>query len=880
MLRYFTPLMLCCAMPFLAIADENLPNLFDGGFNVGPAGAMDGVKISAKLVPVSQTSVDVEVTVLVPPNHYIYSTNPSFGAATTIKLKAPAGFENVGAIRADHPPKKVKDQYLGDVEKFFGKVTWTQRIRSAAGTLQPGLQISGELSGQYCSAGEDGRCNIIRKEKFAASLPVDFNAATLPAETVSSTGGSEAALTSSPGNTQTVVPKMRMPGGGQEAPIRYEVSLTPKDAQIGDEVKLAVKATISPSYHTFSVTQTGLGGEPTTIDLSDIRGLEPVGQTTFQPSTPPEIERPLPDMVLETHHDTVTWTRRFTLTHAAASVKGSIKFQVCDAKNCQPGPKTDFAVNIGDPTVTPTANLAMEASDGVDNNPAGADSVLTLAGLGPFIISAFGAGFLALLTPCVFPMIPITVSYFLKQGEERPGSTLKLAIIYCLGIIGAFTILGLLVAVIVGPGALQALANGPWLNLAFAGIFILFALMLMGMFEIQIPSWVLNWSSRKQDSGGIVGVLFMAVTFTLVSFTCTFAFVGSLLALAADGTFMKPIVGMLAFSTAFASPFFVLAMFPAMLQKLPKSGGWMNSVKVTLGLLELVIVAKFLSVADVGFSPNGMPRFLDFSLVIGMWIAITAVTGAYLLGLYRMPHDTPGNSVGAIRCLFAIGFLGISAYMSIGLVGARAPSGVIWQQIAAFAPQRFDKPAGGGGGGHEGLDFSLDFDEAVVSASEANRPLFVDITGINCHNCRVMEQTVLSQQSIQTILEELELVQLYTDSVPIDKSPEERERLLERNLKLQDELVGHTGIPTYAVVSPDGKKILSLVSGQKSADEFAKFLKAGISKWKSAGDATSAMERTATADPRGAGTSGIRLGGLGYGSGQSNDAVTQTSFQP
>ncbi len=834
MFRYLTPLMLICAMPFGAIADEDVPNILGGGFGLSGGFENDGgLEITARLVPVSQTSVDVQVTVKLPPNHYTYSTNPAYSTATKITLKAPAGFENVGAIRADHAPKKVRDQYLGDMEKFFDKVTWTQRIRSTSGSLQPGLQISGEVNGQYCSAGEGGQCNPIRGEKFSAALPADFDVASLPAESEGTDAGSAPAA--SVANTQSIIPKMKMPGG-KEAPIRFEVALTPTNAQPGDEVTLSVTANISRPYHTFSMTHEGLGGTPTQIDFTEVRGLEPIGQA-FSASVKPEIERPLDDMVLEVHHDTVTWTRLFTLTDKAAGVKGNITFQICNEGTCVFGPETQFAVAIGDASNTSATDIVMSSGDAGPEPAAGAAGALTLDGLWPFIVSAFGAGFLALLTPCVFPMIPITVSYFLKQGEERPGSTLKLAVIYCLGIIGAFTVLGLLVAIIVGPGALQALANGPWLNLFFAGVFIIFALMLMGMFEVRMPSWLLTWSSRKQDSGGVIGVLFMAVTFTLVSFTCTFAFVGSLLALAADGTFIKPIVGMLAFSTAFASPFFVLAMFPAMLQKLPKSGGWMNSVKVTLGLLELIIVAKFLSVADVGFSPNGMPRFLDFSLVIGMWIAISAVTGAYLLGLFNMPHDTPGAPIGPVRCLFAICFLGMSAYMSIGLVGARAPSGVIWQQVAAFAPQRFDQPAGGKGGGHEGLDFSLDFDEAVASASQANRPLFVDITGINCHNCRVMEQTVLSQQNIQSILEELELVQLYTDSVPIDKSPEERERLLKRNQALQEELVGHTGIPTYAVVSPDGKKILSLVSGQHSADEFAKFLKAGLSKWKQVDDA-------------------------------------------
>ena len=839
-------LFLCLSSVTPSIAQDGLPDFLNGGFG-GTSEESAGITITATLIPVDATSVDVQVKVELPPNHYIYSTNPAFGAATKISLLAPSGFEAVGPIKADRPPKKVNDEYLGPVEKFFGNATWTQRLTTKQGPIAADLKISGSLTGQYCSAGEGGSCHPIEPpEKFVAAMPAGYVA---PAGTVPAKANVAALPT-----TQSIVPKIPLPADLKAPPVVFDVMLTPADAHVGDYVKLSVTAKITRPWHTYSITMDSdsIGGVPTTIELTGLSGLEET-RTGFAASSKPEIERPLPDVINEVHYDSVTWTRELLVTDDNATVAGTIGFQVCEHGRCLNPSTVDFAVGLnGGSKTAPVALIAVNdgGADGSGDQAEDASSAagsLSLAGLLPFILSAVTAGFLSLLTPCVFPMIPVTVSYFLKQGEQRPGSTLKLAVVYCLGIIGAFTILGLSTAVIVGPTALPTLAGNRWLNLAFAAIFIFFALMLLGMFEIRIPSWLLTWSSKKQDSGGLIGVLFMALTFTLVSFTCTFAFVGSLLVVASNGSFLKPIIGMVAFSTAFASPFFFLALFPAMLKKLPKSGGWMNSVKVTLGLVELAIVMKFLSIADIGFSPSGKPQFLDFSLVIGAWIAIAAVIGAYLLGIFRLPHDSPAGSIGPVRCLVAVGCFGLAAYMSIGLLGARAPEGVIWKQIAAFAPQRFEEAGGGSSGGHQGLPFSLDFDKAVVTASENDRPLFVDITGVYCHNCRVMEQTVLSTERIQSLIKGLERVKVYTDKVPVDDSAE-RERLLKRNKDLQQNWLKDVTLPSYAIVSPDGKEILAVAKGLQSTTNFATFIEDGVAKWEQRKTtATSSVAKESTA---------------------------------
>ena len=262
-------------------------------------------------------------------------------------------------------------------------------------------------------------------------------------------------------------------------------------------------------------------------------------------------------------------------------------------------------------------------------------------GLVLFLVSAAGFGFLALLTPCVFPMVPITISFFLKQAEKGHHRPSTLATIYCGGIIATFTGLGLLMAALFEATSLNRLANNPWLNLVLAGVIVLFGISMLGVFEIRVPSWLLTWSAGKEQKGGIIGTLFMALTFTLVSFTCTFAFAGLLLVMASKGEVLWPVLGMLAFSAAFSFPFFLLALFPSFLKKLPKSGGWMNTIKVTMGFIEIGAALKFLSVADTSWF--GQPMYLTYNVVMIGWLVMATAMGLYLLGLFRMPHDMPAK---------------------------------------------------------------------------------------------------------------------------------------------------------------------------------------------------------------------------------------------
>ena len=836
MLRHLVIIQLCLLTSMApALAQGKLPKFLSNEFSFGKTDQQaEKIQVTAELVPVDASSVDLNVTVTLPHDHHIYSATTPFGIPTKISITEAPGLELQGNMRADRAPKIVRDG-TDVMEEFEDKVTWSQRLRAKSGSLPSGLRVSGELTGQYCGNGEGGSCMLISPpEKFTATL----------AEGVAIPASAAAPIDSGKSNSVTVVPSLRLPTGLTQPPIRYTISLNPETPVPGDDITLTIRATIDQPYHTYSMTQDPdvLGTTPTEIILESVIGAEPIGaiKCMMKPEVKPGLQK---NEVIEIHHDSVEWVQRLTATEDVVSVTGQIVFQVCDPRQCLEVTEVSFAVSAGE---SGQSAAAVAGIDGTHTNRSGSESDFETAdsfgqssastGLIPFILSAISAGFLALLTPCVFPMIPVTVASFLKQGQDRPGSTLKLAIIYCVGIVGAFTVLGLLMAVVVGPTALNQLANNPWLNLAFSVIFTVFALMLMGMFEIQIPSWLLTWSAKNQESCGVMGVMFMALTFTLVSFTCTFAFVGSILVWAAQGDYFRPIIGMVAFSSAFASPFFLLALFPGFLKKLPKSGGWMNSVKVTLGLVELAIVTKFLSVADTGFSSTGTPQYLDFHLVLASWIAIALITGMYLLGRFRLPHDSPSDTVGPLRCMFALGFFGLAAYIATGVFSPKAPEGVLWQQIVAFAPPQISYSNTGDDFfiEHDGLQYALDFDKAVKTASSSNMPMFLDFTGVNCINCRRMEKGVLATEAVHGVLKDLVRVQLYVDEVPgVKTNPEEHDRLLTRNRDLQQDWVGDVTIPAYVIATPDGNEILATFKGlDTTGEEFQQFLKAGLKRWK------------------------------------------------
>ena len=416
-------------------------------------------------------------------------------------------------------------------------------------------------------------------------------------------------------------------------------------------------------------------------------------------------------------------------------------------------------------------------------------------GLFSFILFALGMGFLALLTPCVFPMIPITVSYFTKEGEKENNSPIFSASLYALGIVFIFTTLGLLLSFTLGASGAGDLAANPWINIFIASLFIYLAFSLFGYYEIQTPSFIRQFSINQESRGGVIGILFMSLTFTLTSFTCTVAFVGALLATASQGAVFWPIIGMLSFSLAFASPFFLLALFPQYLSKLPKSGGWLNSVKVIMGFLEIAAAFKFISNVDLVWNWG----IFDRNMVLFIWALIFILMGLYLLGLIKMPFDSPIKKWSFTRISFCLIFLLIGVYLSTGLFNNNKVHGLVESYLP---PDKQEK-------------WIENLDEGYILAKELNKPIFIDFTGYTCTNCRWMEINIFEEEDVKLIFENFILVKLYTDG---------KEDIHKKNRKLEIDRFGTAALPYYVILSPDDKVLGTFPGMDPNKNNFIKFL--------------------------------------------------------
>ncbi len=479
------------------------------------------------------------------------------------------------------------------------------------------------------------------------------------------------------------------------------------------------------------------------------------------------------------------------------------------------------------------------------------------ASLWGFFILSFLGGLAAILTPCVFPMIPMTVSFFMKDGEEKAKGKMQ-AIIYGISIIAIYTFIGSILAVVAGPDIANWLSTH-WLpNILFFLIFVIFAASFFGMFEIVMPSWMVNKSDQRADKGGFLGPVFMAVTLVLVSFSCTGPIVGTILVESAGGQVLKPIIGMLGFSLAFALPFTLFAFFPSLLQGLPKSGGWLNAVKVVLGFLELALGLKFLSVADQTYHWG----LLDREVYLALWIVIFFLMGLYLLGKIKFAHDSDLPFVSVPRLMLAIITFSFVMYLIPGMFGAplKALSGYIPPQsthdfdLNAVIRNNVELYAGSGGKEVEeicdkpkyadflhlphGLEGYFDYNQALSCAKEQNKPIFIDFTGHGCVNCREMEANVWSDPKVLKILREDYIVlALYVDDKTKLAEDEWIKSAYDGKMKktigkkyadLQITKFGVNAQPFYVLMGHNGEVLTQPRAYDLDVDEFVDFLEKGI----------------------------------------------------
>ncbi len=628
---------------------------------------------------------------------------------------------------------------------------------------------------------------------------------------------------------------------------------------------LIFTAHIDKGYHLYSLTIPEGGPLPTEFSFEDSKQFKLVGK-------PVEVTKPIEkyddvfEMDIKFFEDNAVFKQAIELTSDDSDIPviGEIAYMTCNETGCVAlytdieyhfDGKNDQVISGSDDASNSEAAVAAAEDDGSDITGA-------KKGLWGFFLLSFIGGLAAILTPCVFPMIPMTVSFFMKEGEEKSKGKFQ-ALIYSLSIILIYTFIGSILAVIAGPNIANFLSTHWIPNVLFFLIFFIFAASFFGMFEITMPHWMVNKSDAKADQGGILGPVFMALTLVLVSFSCTGPIVGSILVASAGGAVVKPIVGMFGFSLAFALPFGLFAFFPSLLKGLPKSGGWLNSVKVVLGFLELALGLKFLSIADQTYHWG----ILDREVYLAFWIVIFFLLGLYLLGKIKFAHDSDVPFVSVPRLTMAIITFAFVVYMIPGMFGA--PLKALSGYLPPLSTHDFNlnkvvrdnvKLYSGSGTMSEpsetcetpkyheflhlphGLEGYFDYDQAVKCSKEQHKPIFIDFTGHGCVNCREMEANVWSDPAVlKRLRNDYIVLALYVDDKT--KLPEDewvkstydnkmKKTIGKKYADLQISKFGVNAQPYYVLMNGDGEVLTNPRAYNLDVDAFVKFLDEGKKNFK------------------------------------------------
>ncbi len=614
-------------------------------------------------------------------------------------------------------------------------------------------------------------------------------------------------------------------------PINWEFS----QKQISEnEIELQFRAILEEHWHLYSQHIDDNGPVPTEFTFTTSVGYNLIDGVNEGESL--EEFDPNFDMVLKYFGDEALFTQKIKVTSNEDFIlKGNVYFMVCDEAQCLPPEEVEYTFEI----------------KGVDGVTSSSNTVSK--GLWTLFFIAFFSGFAALLTPCVFPMIPLTVSFFTKQSKTKAKGIVN-AIIYGISIIIIYVALGVGVSSIFGADSLNNMATNVYFNIGFFLLLIIFGVSFLGAFEIQLPSSWTNKSVEAEGKGGLIGIFFMAFTLALVSFSCTGPIVGTLLVEAASGGYMGPIIGMLGFSLAIALPFALFAAFPGWLNSLPQSGGWLNSVKVTLGFLEIALAFKFLSNADLVLQTHWLER----ELFIAIWIVIFGLLTMYLLGFLKFAHDPDLKHISVSRISVAILTGTLTIYMIPGLWGAPL------KIINAFPPpmQYSESPYGVGnskGGvavitdshkkegqhiGPQGIMGFHDYDAGMNHAKELDLPVVIDFTGWACVNCRKMEEQVWSDENVKDMLSnDVVLISLHVDErEKLPKQEQYETTLAGKNKKvkttgdkwmvLQANTYGTNSQPFYVFLDNEAKQLIEPANYQDygTVELFTDWLNRGISE--------------------------------------------------
>ena len=641
-------------------------------------------------------------------------------------------------------------------------------------------------------------------------------------------------------------------------PVKWKSAIKMTDATNG---VVTFTATVDAGWHVYGTHLPSGGPEPTSVQWNN-QGVKLVGGLTPSKAAHKQHDETF-DMDLSWWTGSVTLSQKFTVTAKEYKIEGSIRYMACDDENCTP-PKSesfsfkgtaaqapvaetvqapianaapaDTAATLAQPVATvgaadsavasPTHDQLWAPVAAIEGDNADVEDIADRS-LWYIFWACFLGGLLALLTPCVWPMIPMTVSFFLKKSGSR-AKAITNATTYGLSIIIIFLLLGICFTVLFGASAMNALATSAWCNLLFFALLVIFAISFFGAFEITLPQSLSNkMDSTASKTTGMLSIFFMAATLVIVSFSCTGPIIGTLLVEAASrGSVMGPVVGMTGFAIALAIPFTVFALFPTMLKKMPKSGGWLNTVKVVLGFIELALSLKFLSVADLAYGW----RILDRETFIALWIAIFGVMGLYLLGMFRFKSDGEPKSpgIGVMRFFLALVSLSFTAYLVPGLWGAPLKA------TSAFVPPLYTQDFNLYGG--EQVEYD-DFDEGMNAAAAQGKPVFIDFSGHGCVNCRKMEGAVLDEAKVKKMIsEDFVTIKLMVD----DKTPLQQPMVVQENGKqttlttvgdkwsyLQRHKFNSNSQPYYVVLDQQGALLSGPFAYNEDVDAFIAFLKRG-----------------------------------------------------
>tara|TARA_R110002050_G_scaffold24083_3_gene64277 strand:+ start:33458 stop:35428 length:1971 start_codon:yes stop_codon:yes gene_type:complete len=634
-------------------------------------------------------------------------------------------------------------------------------------------------------------------------------------------------------------------------PVKWSTSVE----KLSDtEYQLVTKAKIDLGWHLYSQTVPEGGPIPTTFTYEDANStIKLVGNTSEEEGH--TVDDPIFEMKIKFFEKTATFKQKVTVSERVKTINGAVEFMVCDDSRCLPPTEINLVFNLSDKSgiINEEGKSVLVTPKSDDNT---AKELESRKGLWSIFFIAFLSGFAALLTPCVFPMIPMTVSFFTKQSKNKAVG-IKNAIIYGISIIIIYVLLGTAVTGVFGADALNALATNVWFNIIFFLLLVLFAASFLGAFEIMLPNSWANKIDSKANRGGLIGIFFMALALAIVSFSCTGPIVGTLLVEAASKGGLAPIIGMLGFSLAIALPFALFAAFPGWLNSLPKSGGWLNTVKVVLGFLELALAFKFLSQADLVLQAH----LLEREVFLSIWIAIFGTLALYLFGKIQLPHDSPLKHISVGRLSLGLVVLSFTIYMIPGLWGAPL------NLISAFPPpQSYSESSYGVGfsktedgvnkssahadlpagahllAPHDILAFN-DYDKGLAYAKKVGKPVMIDFTGWACVNCRKMEQNVWAKaQVLQMLKNDVVLISLYVD----DKRPLVANEVVESKLRPGKKLkyIGQkwselqalkyeaNSQPFYVIMNHNEENLIEPVGYTPDVNEYYNWLKKGVSNFK------------------------------------------------